>query len=250
MQTNKVILIILSFSIPFTVLGLIIRHDVPDQHYIELGKNYPQICHLSDGEATLIGENWFLTAAHVAIFLYEALEKGVTPQVTFDNKKLDVVEVIIHPNFYLGRTSIENDLALIKTKGNLTHIPFAKLYDKPDEMGKQITIVGRGDFGTGLSGAVKADKITRAATNKIDKVYDQWITFNFDPPHSQNATQLEGVSGPGDSGGPAFIDIDHIRYIVGVSSNQMNNGKEGVYGVTEYYARVSYYKKWIENQMK
>jgi len=30
----------------------------------------------------------------------------------------------------------------------------------------------------------------------------------------------------------------------------MNNGKKGVYGVIEYYARVSFYKKWIEHQTK
>lgn len=250
MQTKKVILIISILTIPFTLMSLIIRHDVPDQGYIELGKEYPQICHLSGGESTLIKENWLLTAAHVAIFLHEELKNGETPQVRIDNKKLDVVKVVVHPDYHFSRTSIENDIALIQIKGNITHIPFPKLYDKQDEAGKQITIVGSGDFGTGLSGPVKADKITRAATNKIDKVYNQWIAFNFDKPYSQNATKLEGISGPGDSGGPAFIDIDNIRYIVGVSSHQMNNGKKGVYGVTEYYARVSFYKKWIENQIK
>jgi len=73
---------------------------------------------------------------------------------------------------------------------------------------------------------------------------------NFDSTESENTTELEGVSGPGDSGGPAFIDLDDVRYIVGVSSNQQDNGKEGVYGVTEYYARISFYKKWIEKNIK
>jgi len=54
MRTNKLILTISIFILPFTLMSLIIRHDIPDQQYITLGKKYPQICHLSGGEATLI----------------------------------------------------------------------------------------------------------------------------------------------------------------------------------------------------
>jgi len=234
----------------FSLMSLIVRHDLPDERFIALGKEYPQICHLSDGESTLIKENWVVTAAHAAILLNEELENGKTPQVSIDNKQYDVEKVILHPNFQISETSIENDIALIQFKGSITNIPFAKLYDKKNEKGKQITIVGRGDFGNGLTGPQKWDKITRGATNRIDKIVDQWIIFNFDSPESENTTELEGVSGPGDSGGPAFIDLDDVRYIVGVSSNQQDNGKEGVYGVTEYYARISFYKKWIEKNIK
>ncbi|KZS40607.1 hypothetical protein AWE51_06570 [Aquimarina aggregata] len=233
-------------------MSLIVRHDIPDERFIELGKKYPQICHLSDGEATLIKENWAVTAAHAAILLKEELENGEIPQVSINNKQYDVEKAIIHPNFQISETSIENDIALIKIKGSVTSIPFAKLYDKQNEKGKQITIVGRGDFGTGLTGPQNWDKITRGATNRIDEVDGQWIIFNFDSPQSENTTELEGVSGPGDSGGPAFIDIGNVRYIVGVSSNQtdIDSGKQGVYGVTEYYARISFYKKWIEESIK
>ena len=65
---------------------------------------------------------------------------GKTPQVSIDNKHYDVEKVILHPNFELSETSIENDIALIKIKGRITHIPFAKLYDAQDEKGKHITI--------------------------------------------------------------------------------------------------------------
>ena len=247
---KKVSSILLFIIMSFSLMSLIVRHDVPDGRFIALGKQYPQICHLSDGESTLIKENWVVTAAHAAILLNEELENGKTPQVSIDNKQYDVEKVILHPNFQISETSIENDIALIQIKGNITNIPFAKLYDKQNEKGKQITIVGRGDFGTGLTGPQNWDKITRAATNRIDEADGQWIIFNFDNPESENTTELEGVSGPGDSGGPAFIDVDDVRYIVGVSSNQQDSGKEGVYGVTEYYARISFYKKWIEKSIK
>ncbi|EDP70753.1 peptidase S1 and S6, chymotrypsin/Hap [Flavobacteriales bacterium ALC-1] len=250
MKKASSILLLLMLSI--SLMSLIVRHDVPDERFIELGKKYSQICHLSDGESTLIKENWAVTAAHAAILLKEELENGEIPKVSIDNKQYDVEKVILHPNFQISNTSIENDIALIKFKGSITNIPFAKLYDKQNEKGKQITIVGRGDFGTGLTGSQNWDKITRAATNRIDEVDGQWIIFSFDSPQSENTTELEGVSGPGDSGGPAFIDVDNVRYIVGVSSNQADSdsGKQGVYGVTEYYARISFYKKWIEENIK
>nr|WP_321245966.1 trypsin-like serine protease [uncultured Psychroserpens sp.] len=231
-------------------MSLIVRHDVADEKFIALGKEYPQICHLSDGEATLIRKNWVVTAAHPAVLLYQELENGKVPKVIIESKEYDVKKVILHPNFQMNETFIKNDIALIQIDGNITNIPFAKLYDKQNEKGQNITIVGRGDFGTGLTGPQKWDKITRAATNKIDETKNEWIIFNFDSPDSEFTTILEGVSGPGDSGGPAFIDFKDVRYIVGVSSHQLDNGKEGVYGVTEYYTRISFYKKWIEKHIQ
>ena len=247
---KKTNIILLSLFISLSSLSLIVRHDVSDDKFIKLAEDYPQICHLADGEATLIKENWGVTAAHAAELLLEELENGTTPQVSINNKKYNVERVVLHPNFQFGPTALENDIALIRINGNVTDIPFAKLYDKQDEVGKQITIVGRGDFGTGLTGPQKWDQITRAATNKIDKVQEQWILFNFDSPESGKATEYEGVSGPGDSGGPAFVDVNGDRYIVGVSSHQRDYGKEGVYGVTEYYARISFFKEWIEKTIE
>lgn len=60
---------------------------------------------------------------------------------------------------------------------------------------------------------------------------------------------LEGISGPGDSGGPAFLEIDGVIFLAGVSSwqdNRAQGGRQGVYGVLEYYARVSSYVGWID----
>ena len=53
---------------------------------------------------------------------------------------------------------------------------------------------------------------------------------------------------PGDSGGPALLEKDGTLLIAGISSGQDNRaqGKEGVYGVLEYYTRVSAYAQWID----
>ena len=61
--------------------------------------------------------------------------------------------------------------------------------------------------GTGLTGPTDGDGRLRAATNVIDNVDGNYFLFSFSPPEDPSATDLEGIGGPGDSGGPAFIGI-------------------------------------------
>lgn len=250
---KKTIQILAITFISFTLMSLIVRHDVADKDYIELGKKYPQVVHFSDGEGTLIEKDWIITAAHVADYLKKMIANGKEQQIlTMSGKSYDIETIVVHPDYAFTNTSIVNDIALVKLKKSIENIKPVLLYNKTNEEGKFITIVGRGDQGTGLTGPKVMDKITRAATNKIDAATNQWISFDFDSPSSKDVTKYEGVSGPGDSGGPALIENKGILSIAGVSSHQ--NGTptygEGRYGVIENYARVSSYVKWIKRTIQ
>jgi hypothetical protein len=72
--------------------------------------------------------------------------------------------------------------------------------------------------------------------------------MRFDEP--AKATPLEGISGFGDSGGPAFISRDGKYFVAGISSN--NSGVPGtcVYGSEDRYARVSAAATWIDEMMR
>jgi hypothetical protein len=89
----------------------------------------------------------------------------------------------------------------------------------------------------------------RWATNKVTQALENYLTFSFDAP--PQAMDLEGISGPGDSGGPALIEVDGKTFVVGVSSANDDRGAAGPcrYGSTEYYARVSAVAGWIEKTM-
>ncbi len=140
---------------------------------------------------------------------------------------------VVHPDF----EGYENDIALIQLDRPVKAIEPIPLFSDTTEIGNQIKIVGRGWSGTGLTGPNRDDKKFRIATNKIDSVSYHWIKFRFDEPDNPNTTELEGISGPGDSGGPAFIELDGQKYIAGISSNQLNEQigvEEGHYGVIEY----------------
>lgn len=240
-------LLILAFAVGFPgppAQGIIIRHDREDRDYVELAKAHPQVVHMNtqkpgappDGEGTLIGPQWVMTAAHVATLIKPG------HRVRVGSQRMKVAAVHLHPDWEDG----PHDIALVRIASPVRGIRPAELYRWRDEQGKSITVVGAGDTGTGRTGPTGNDGHTRGATDRIDEATEYWLKFRFD--EGREATELEGISGPGDSGGPAFLEREGVRYLAGVGSGQSTratNGREGVYGVTEYYTRVSSYLEWI-----
>ncbi len=70
------------------------------------------------------------------------------------------------------------------------------------------------------------------------------LVFRFDAPGDENVTPLEGISGPGDSGGPAFLETADGLRLAGLSVASSGRPK-GRYGVWEFYTRVSPQVQWV-----
>ncbi|MEM7048661.1 MAG: trypsin-like serine protease [Acidobacteriota bacterium] len=240
-------LFVSSLAAPDVVSAIIIRHDREDARYLELAKTYSQVVRMQapgeipDGVGTLVAPQWVVTAAHIATLL----EPGHIVKVA--GRDFEIAAIFIHPSWNDG----PHDIALVRLESEVPESHPALLYRKRDEIGQLITVVGDGDKGDGRTGPVGNDGRMRAATNRIDEASDFWLKFVFrDGPR---ATDLEGISGPGDSGGPAFVEHRGDLYVVGVGSGQSTRatqGREGLYGVTEYYTRVSSYLKWLDDTMR
>jgi hypothetical protein len=226
-----------------TTHAVSIRHDRTDADALKLGERFsPAGRVLPDGGCTLVAPTWAVTAAHVA--------SGLAPgnQIEFGQRRYPIKRVVIHPEGAapMGRPP-EVDLALIELAEPVTGIAPALLYDGTGELGRTVVIVGYGDYGLAGKGFQRADGRRRAVTNVVDDAGPRRIFMRFDAP--PNGSQFEGVGGPGDSGGPAFIEQNGRLYLAGVSSASMD-GKPGTYGVVDVYTRVGTYKAWIERTMQ
>ncbi len=185
---------------------------------------------------------------------------AVVPQigddVTVDGVKYSIKQKIVHPDFDMSR-GIANDIALLELEKPVPGVELAKVYESDDEVGKRIIFAGTGWAGTGdkgmADGAINKDRKMRAAENLVNGVrQDGFVRFTFDGPDSKDALPLEGISGPGDSGGPALWFDGDQAYILGVSSHQDGKGMgkpEGRYGVDEFYTRVSAFAEWINDHV-
>lgn len=225
------------------------RHDVDDARYLELGREYgATVGTFSGGCGTLIRPTWVVTAAHVAgaSWFGDYMDIG--------GQRYTVKRTIVHPDFSMS-AGVRHDIALVELTEPVTGIEPARLYTDTDEVGKDIVFAGTGWSGTGdvgmLEGHIGKDRLMRGAQNRIEGITGNYLRFTFDEPDSKNALPLEGISGPGDSGGPALWISEGQTYLLGVSSHQGGGqGVQGVYGVQEYYTRISDYHDWIRESIE
>lgn len=227
---------------------MIIRHDIDPTEYLAepqeangIGSFKPYGDH-----AMLIHPNWLITAAHVAAYLDK--EETFT---FFNGVKTDFTEIILHEGFK-ETPDFENDIALIRLKSDISEIAPISINVDENERGEILRFYGCGETGDGILGNIKEDMLLRRADNKVVDVTEQWIIFKFESPQETGVLDLEGISGPGDSGGPALM-LDVLRgqvKLAGISSWHDNKElKLGTYGTYEYYTRLSKYINWIEKNI-
>jgi TonB family protein len=219
--------------------AIIMRHDINPEKYQVDQAQYPSVIDLNFLTGTLITPQWILTAAHGTLYM------PGNQEVIINKQKYYVEFIIEHPKY--NKDNLNHDMALLKLNRPVLDVVPTDIYTLADEKNQHVWFVGRGDIGNGKIGVTGASEVLNHAENMVENADGLWITFDFDSAKT-NALGLEGISGPVDSGGPAFIETPAGLKVGGVSSHQRdNNNGEGLYGVQEYYTRTSAHKKWIEN---
>ncbi|MFP6873599.1 MAG: trypsin-like serine protease [Verrucomicrobiales bacterium] len=226
--------------------GIIIRDDLDDANYVVNDSDYPALVDLierGDCIGTLIHESYLLTVAHCAADL------DPDDSLNVNGIACSVAAIIPHPQW--NKRHDEYDIALVRFSQPVKGVTPLPIYRGEDETGSLITLVGRGVTATGLTGerGARNDGKLRKCTNIVTGVDDHFIEIRFERPGENGITPLEGIGAAGDSGCPAFIEVNGAFYIAGL--NSWGDGPRGVrvgqYGAFDYQTRVSQYLEWLES---
>ena len=244
-------LILITFVINLVSLNnfsIVIRHDRDDEKYLALGKKYPASGHFQERVGcTLIAPHWAITAAHTI----EGNPAFINYYVMFGGQRYEIEKIIVHPARIKDTVDSSADIALLKLKEPVKDIAPALLYDKMDEAGKNVVLVGYGKTGTGLTGDTGERGKLRGATNEIEGTLENSLIIIFDsPPYG---TDLEGIGGAGDSGSPVFYEENGKLYLIGIDSfgsGDPKKGTSGKYLTFSGHARISTRRKWILDTIK
>ena len=239
--------------------AIIVRHDKRDSHYHELAARYAQVFWLYEqGDnrrclATLVDEQWALTAAHCLreTPLGASLLSGSHWSVQVRGQDNAIDRVAVHPDYDSAgaAAAIGTDLAMLHLLEPAGVAP-AEIYEGQNELDTPLLIMGWGNTGTGLNDKRRNDHRFRIARNQVTRAA-AWLEFVFDDPVGplSEALNLEGMPGPGDSGGPAFIDTANGMQLAGVARGELQgelSRPQGLYGAVAIYERVSLHSQWLK----
>jgi hypothetical protein len=250
--------------------AIVVRHDVDDSKYrIPVGDVAALVDMPGEGHGVLIAPRWVVTAAHAVTWhteIEEVVIKGISR---------DVERMVVHPGYeepsqeliedalatgdatlVMVLLASSDDIALLELAQPVTDVAPVEIHRGGDELGRLMKLVGKGATGTGASGYDPQGPHRtelRRAFNEITSAHARWFCYVFDEPPA--ALPLEGMSGNGDSGGPALIQVEGQWLLAGLASWKVVQGdaaafRPGLYGQIACNVRLGHYLEWIESVIR
>lgn len=206
---------------------------------------------------TLIAPRWVLTAGHCVVEYGKIMPEALKYKIGVGNneKQLsynlhDIEGIYPHENY--DGYSDGNDIALIHLKHSIYNVePIKPLppdigFSKDNVSNSDVNVefVGFGydenrDYGTKLT---FTGKVSHYCGEEYDSEYGCTYSGDSMPFGSIYYTQREGGPCNGDSGGPAFLTVDNVEYVAGITS--YGDSWCTIYGVS---TAVQNFYDWIVN---
>lgn len=236
------------FVVSASCLAGTTEDGIPDSAYVEYAKQFSSYTAKLSGTtdknapflatATIIADNWAVTAAHVAA---EAGGGAIVIEVGGVGRTAS--QVFIHPGWSDDVMGVD-DIALIRTDASWGLATYPKLFDGVESVGQNVSICGYGVHGKMSVGHSEHDGRLRAGTNTIHALTPSSIICYAE----RGSSRLEFCSAPGDSGGPLFLN----GRLAGVNSFTMapKGPLKSKYGEESGHTRIGVYREWIESTME
>jgi hypothetical protein len=195
---------------------------------------------------TLIDPTHVLTAGHCAMDestglpLAQDAGRFMLGGMTYKSSRITV-----HPSFNTNLIGMDGvfDAAIFTLERAVTNVTPSAILRQPPVPGTAVTLVGYGLIGTsGKTGTLRGQPppgTVFVGTNSIQTVTQTELIWTFTPGTSSNA--------PGDSGGPAFIDLDGTMVIAGITSlGETIGGNKIKFGAKNFDTRIDTLAPWID----
>ena len=226
--------------------AIVMRHDVDKNEYLLDTVKYQSAIYGDICSATLIAPRWVLTASHC---FAQSLGHNLSSfgRAQSGDLSAKVKKVHIHPQSTIpAQGETIHDFALLELEEPFYGIEPVPPYEKSDELGQTMKLAGYGYTGTGQTGGNVAcfPCDLRGADNVVFEANEYHLRFKFEAPGESGVLPLEGVGGPGDSGGPVYVETAEGMFVAGVSSFGGNH-----YGDVDNYTRVSKHLDWMYEVM-
>jgi subtilisin-like proprotein convertase family protein/V8-like Glu-specific endopeptidase len=184
---------------------------------------------------TLISPTHVLTAAHCL--------EGVSNSGAFfevNGQTYNSSKVTIHENYNANQFDAGYDLAIIELDRAVNGVEPMNINRTTPQVGTMLTLVGFGEGGTSQGGYDPNDTGKQVGQTELEEVSQTHISWNFDSHNESNTA-------PGDSGGPAFVEVNGEFLIAGVTSG--GDGDAHTLGDYSFDTRIDNLADWIDNQV-
>jgi hypothetical protein len=226
---------------------------------IDYGQGYQPI-----GTATLYGTDRVVSAAHV--FDSSSLAGAVGVRINFGRGRIATIDfttpgvVNINPGY--NPQTLRNDVSVVFLPASFFVNPARIYMGRKVQRDTTVTFVGYGDTGTGLTGSKTFSIAKRGGQNTLGSYYMGGRDFEVDfdrpgqPGYSslggKQPLRLEGLIGPGDSGGSVWIRRGSKWQLIGINSYGLDwyprgrgNGIDDDYGDHSGFVYLPPYTAWM-----
>lgn len=245
----RYLLIILFYFLHIISYGGTIDPDTSDEKYLEYGKQFKCIGHITGAykDGTLYGASGVAIDGHHILTAAHVIKNSKSCYFEINKKKFYVNNIIIHNDF--EKEYNKGDIAIGYIEADLSLDTYPALYKETNELNKTASICGYGFHGTFLTGPSYYDSNKRAGQNTIEAIENNLLICSPSKSNDKTFTKLEFLICVGDSGGGLFID----EKLAGINSCIMKTGNfdpDAKYGTESGHTRISDYVDWIESHRK